>query len=240
MKKLVLAIGLLASAVPVEVWSQQNAISEGANEVIVTAQRREADDYSSDTPAIGLVRKADFAVIEVTVTGDSRDPVQRRQEIFAMVQGAIAAAPRQGVQLAYGERVLEPLTPSNYKDLTLANDRRPDSQKVEFLAKVPLTGGIDAKQAQERITAFVKSVKPVGRALIEETGDLQLSIVAPDQYRGHVADLIIADAQKMGQKLGPDYSVQIEGLQRPVEWVRAGLSEVMIFIPYRLVIGRKL
>ena len=49
MKRFVIAIGLLASALPVAGWSQQNAVSEGNMEVIVTAQRRDADDYSSDT-----------------------------------------------------------------------------------------------------------------------------------------------------------------------------------------------
>lgn len=239
MKKFVIAIGLLASILPASGWSQQqNAVSEGNMEVIVTAQRRDGDDYSSETPAIGLVRKADFAVVTVTVMGDSRDRIQRQDEIYAMVRGAIEAAPKSGVQLAYGERTLEPLTMANYKDLSLRNDPRPDSQRVTFLAKVPLNG-TDAKTAQQRITAFVKSVKPAGRALMEESDNMQLSIVAPDQYRGQVANLIVADAKAMGEKLGPDYTVQIDGLQRPVEWVRAGLSDVMIFIPYRLVVGRR-
>ncbi|HEX4847300.1 MAG TPA: TonB-dependent receptor [Novosphingobium sp.] len=238
MKKFVIAIGLLASALPAVSWSQQNAISEGNMEVIVTAQRRDAEDYSSEIPAIGLVRKADFAVVTVSVMGDSRDRLERQNEIYAMVRGAIEAAPRAGVELAYGARTLEPLTMANYKDLSLRNDSRPDSQRVTFLAKVPLAG-TDAKTAEQRIATFIKSVKPVGRALMERSGEMQLSIVAPDKYRGQVADLIIADAKAMGEKLGPDYSIQIEGLNRPVEWARAGLSEVMIYIPYRLVVGRK-
>ncbi len=238
MKRFVIAIGLLASALPVAGWSQQNAVSEGNMEVIVTAQRRDADDYSSDTPAVGLIRKADFAVVTVTVMGDSRDRLQRQDDIYAMVRSAIEAAPRAGVELAYGSRTLEPLTMANYKELSLRNDSRPDSQRVTFLVKVPLSG-TDAKTAQQRITSYVKSVRPVGRALMEQSGEMQLSIVAPDQYRGAVADLIIADATKMGEKLGPDYTIEIEGLHRPVEWVRAGLSDVMIFIPYRLVVGRR-
>lgn len=74
MKKLVIALGLVVGAVPAVLISQdQNVVTEGANEVVVTAQRREADDYSSDLPAIGLKRQADFAVIGVAVMGDSRD-----------------------------------------------------------------------------------------------------------------------------------------------------------------------
>ena len=239
MKKFVLAVGLLVSTIPVAGWSQANSVSEGGNEIIVTAQRREAEDYSAEIPAVGLVRKADFAVVPIAVSGDSRDPLMRHDEIYAMMRSAIAAAPGSGIQLSYGNRVLQPLTLANYKELSLSNDGRPDSQRVNFLAKVALTG-VTAKTAQERITAFVKSVKPIGRALMTESNDLELSIVAPDQYRGQVADMIIADARAMGEKIGPDYAVQIEGLNRPVEWVRSGLSEVMIYIPYRLVVGRKL
>lgn len=163
----------------------------------------------------------------------------RQEEIYAMTRAAIGQAAQFGVQLSYGSRVLSPLTLNNYKELSLMNDGRPDSQRLYFLAKVPLTGGTTAKTAHEKVTAFVKSVKPVGRALMNEVGDLELSIVAPDQYRGQVTDLIIADAKQLGEKLGPDYTVQIEGLNRPVEWMRAGLSDVFIYVPYRLVVGRR-
>jgi hypothetical protein len=43
----------------------------------------------------------------------------------------------------------------------------------------------------------------------------------------------------MAAKLGPDYGVEIEGLNRPVEWTRASLSEVLLYIPYKLVVVPK-
>ena len=215
------------------------AQDEGAGEVVVTAMRREADDYSADMPAVGLRRKADFAVVQLSVAGDTRDKAQREGEIYDMVRSAIAAAPRSGVELAYGERTLQPLTLDNYRALSLSNDGRPDSQRTSFLAKVALTGVVDARKAQAAITAFVKSVKPVGRALITEADDLTLSVVAPDQYRGAVADAIAKDAREMAARVGPDYGVEIEGLSRPVEWARAGLSDVLLYVPYKLVVVPK-
>ena len=89
------------------------------------------------------------------------------------------------------------------------------------------------------IADFIKAVEPVGRAEFGETEDLTLSVVAPDQYRGAVADAIAADARTMAAKLGPDYGVEIEGLNRPVEWARASLSEVLLYIPYKLVVVPK-
>ena len=90
--------------------------------------------------------------------------------------------------------------------------------------------------AEAKIAAFVKAVKPVGRALMETSDDLTFSVVAPDQYRGAIADIIAADAKAMAAKLGDGYGVEIEGLNRPVEWARSGLSEVLLYIPYKLVI----
>lgn len=213
-----------------------HAQDEGLGEVVVTAMRREAQDYTAEMPAVGLRRKADFAVVEVTVSGDSRDKAQREAEIYDMIRSAIAAAPRSGVQLAYGERTLQPLTQANYRELTLSNDSRPDSQRTSFLAKVALSGTTDAQSAQQKITAFVKAVRPVGRAQMIETDDLTLSVVAPDQYRGAIADAIAADAKAMAARMGDGYGVEIEGLNRPVEWARAGLSEVLLYMPYRLVV----
>lgn len=212
------------------------AQDEGLGEVIVTAMRREAQDYSAEMPAVGLRRKADFAVVGVSIAGDTRDQAQRQGEIYDMIRAAIAAAPRAGVQLAYGERTLQALTLANYRELSLTNDGRPDSQRTSFLVKVALSGTMDAQAAQSAITAFVKSVKPVGRALMTETDDLTLSVVAPDQYRGAVADAIAADARAMAARVGADYGVEIEGLSRPVEWARAGLSDVLLYMPYKLVV----
>ena len=68
---------------------------------------------------------------------------------------------------------------------------------------------------------------------------MTLSVVAPDKYRGAIADIISADAKAMAARLGDGYAVEIEGLNRPVEWARSGLSEVLLYIPYKLVIVPK-
>lgn len=231
---IMLAAGF-ATLLPVAVSAQD----EGQSEVVVTAMRRDADDYSADMPAIGLRRTADFAVVEVTVAGDTRDKSQRENEIYEMIRNAIGAAPHGGVELAFGERTLQPLTLANYRSLTLRNDNRPDSQRTSFLIKVALNSRTDAQEAQAAITAFVKAVKPVGRALMTQSDDLTLSVVAPDKYRGAIADNIAADAKAMAARLGAGYAVKIEGLNRPVEWARAGLSDVLLYIPYKLTIVPK-
>ncbi|HEX8583765.1 MAG TPA: TonB-dependent receptor [Allosphingosinicella sp.] len=205
-------------------------------EIVVTGTRRDADDYDETVPAVGLKRVADFAVQQVTVVGDTRDQQKRRDEIFAMIRGAIDVAARRGdVELATGDMVVEPLTASNYRNLALTNDGRPDTDGTTFLVKTRL-GGTDTKAALDRIAAFIKAVPTVGRAEMRASGNLTLSIVGPDQYRGRIVDLVAADARATAAKLGPDYAVEAAGLDRPVEWARASLTEVFLYVPYRYTV----
>lgn len=216
------------------------ALPAAAQEVVVTGSRISAlgtsnsvTTLSSNMPApvLTLRRTADFAVQSVTVTGDTRDPAKRRQEIYDMIRGAIALSEKSGVQLAVGQFVVEPLTLDNYKNLTLSNGNRSDSEEVTFLVKTPLSPGMDAKAALDRITRFIKAVPTVGRAEMEADGDLTLSVVKPEQYRGAIVDLISAEAAGTAGKFGPGYGVSVTGLDRPVQWARASLTEVSLYLP---------
>ncbi|NWN27572.1 TonB-dependent receptor, partial [Escherichia marmotae] len=84
---------------------------------------------------------------EVRVAGDTREAAKRRDEIYAMIRGAIGLARQYDVELATGEYVVEPLTLANYRNLPLSNDGRPDTDKAVFLVKTRLAPGIDAKTA---------------------------------------------------------------------------------------------
>ena len=208
-------------------------------EVVVTGSRIEQDGYSRDMPAVGLRRSADFLVQEVTIRGDSRDPKLRATEIRQMLQKAVQMAGQHGVQLAYGDYVLTPLTLQNLDEIVLKNDSRPDSQKVDFLVKAPLSGKEGGAAAEKHIADYIEAVPEVGRAQMDESGDSSLSIVGPDQYRLQIADKVMDDARSLAAKMGPGYAVTVEGLNMPVLWTRAGLSEVLLYVPYKLVIVPK-
>lgn len=154
-----------------------------------------------------------------------------------MVRGAIDLAGKRGtIELSTGEMIVEPLTPGNYRSLTLRSEGRPDAEKTSFLVKTKLSSGADAKSALERIDAFVKAVPAVGRAEIKRTGDLTLSVVSPEQYRGQIIDLVAKDAYTTAAKLGTNYAVEAKGLDRPIEWGRASLTEVFLYVPYSYTI----
>lgn len=221
-------VALLSSAS----WAQDL----GEAEIVVTSARREADDFDESRPAVGLRRTADFAVMGVSIAGDTRDMERRREEIWAMVRSAIELAGRSGIELATGEFVLEPLTLANYRNLPMMNDGRPDTDRINFLAKARLGAGTDAAAAIERIERFVRAVPATGRAEIRRSGELTLSVVGPDQYRGEILDLIAADSRAAAARFGPSYAVTATGLDRPVEWMRAGLTEVFLYVPYNIVV----
>ena len=228
---------LLLLALPVPALAQPG---KDVQEVVVTASRREADNYDGTVPVIGLRRVADFAVQEVLITGDTRDAARRHDEIYAMVKGAIELArKRGGIELATGAVFVQPLTEDNYRNLTLRSDGRPDTDRTTFLIKTPLSKGGDAKAALDKIDAFIKDVPPVGRAEIKPAGDLTLSVVGPDQYRGQIIDLVAADAKQTASRLGAEYGVEIRGLDRPVDWTRASLAEVFLYLPYTYVVTPK-
>ena len=230
-------LSLLLLLVPESAFAQQDI---GAGEIVVTAMRRESDDYDERVPVVGLRRLGDFAIQEVIVGGDTRDATKRHDEIFAMIRGAIELAARRGnIELATGEMIVEPLTLANYRSLTLKSDGRPDTDKASFLVKTRLAPGGDAKSALERIDGFIKDVPTVGRAEMKRTGDLTLSVVRPDQYRNQIVDLVAADARATAARLGPDYVVEAKGLDRPVEWGRASLTEVFLYVPYSYTIVPK-
>ncbi|MHA6767275.1 TonB-dependent receptor [Sphingobium ummariense] len=227
MKATLVSAGIaLLAAVPAQ------AQLGSAEEVVVTAMRRDADDYDERVPAVGLRRTADYAVQMVTVAGDTREAPRRREEIFSMIRGAIELAGKRGVELATGEMVVEPLTLANYRNLVLQGDGRPDTDKATFLVKTRLSDAGDAKAALDRIDAFLKAIPTVGRAEIKRSGDLTLSVVGPDNYRGQIIDLVAADARATATRIGPDYAVSAKGLDRPVEWTRASLTEVFLYVPY--------
>jgi hypothetical protein len=208
-------------------------------EVVVTGTRRETDGFDESRPVVGLRRAADFAILYVTVAGDTRDQNTRRTEILAMVKSAIDSASRSGVELATGSELVEPLTLANYRNLAFSNDNRPDTDRTTFLVKVRIGNGVDGVVARDRINRFIKSVPVVGRAEIRGGGDLTLSIVGPDKFRGEILDIIAADAKAISGRLGSDYGVEIKGLDRPVEWARAGLTEVFLYVPYNMVVRPK-
>ena len=153
-----------------------------------------------------------------------------------MVRSALDRARQAGLELSIADFFVVPLTADNYRTLNFMSDGRPDSERVAFYVKTRLGNSADeANQAITRLEQFIRSVPAAGRAEMRTSGPLTLSIVAPDQYRGQILDMIATEARAIAARFGPDQRIEAQGLDRPVEWRRAGVTEVFMYIPHRLV-----
>lgn len=204
------------------------------DEIVVTGTRR-GQEGPAQTAGIGIRHRADFAVQTVTVYGDSRDKAARRKEILDTVRNAIQLGEKRGVQLAYGEGIIQPLTLANYADkLKFEEDNsRDDAEEVSFLVKTPLSDD-NALAAIDRLNAFIKAMPLVGRAVAAPDGDPGVSIVDPSQYRPQILAAIAADANAAARQFGPDYVVEVSSLATPVRWVLASPTEVLLYIDHDL------
>lgn len=212
--------------------------ADGLGEIVVTAQRSSGEYFSDEAPVIGLTRKADFAVQSVIVTSDSRDKDMREREIFGMIENAIKRAPGAGVELAMGDLQLVPLTMTNHRMLSITPWDRPDTGKTYFYIKTRF-GDETGNSAQDRLRAFIKNIPPVGRSQMQASGNLTMSIVNPDQYRDDIVRLIAKESLRYAGYFGPEYGVQVTGLNEALSWSQASATEVFLYIPYRFTVAPK-
>lgn len=238
--------GLLVGALPAVAQNTTPEEGDGTGEVIVTGSRiRSRGDVQivpSPTPAAVqmLRRTADFAIQQAVVMSDTLDEDAAKKEVLAMVRKAVDLASGAGVQIASGDVVVEAVTAVNYGDLKVLDsddnnddddDSDIDGQYVKVLVKVPLTSGIDPKAALAKLDRFIRGVSAVGRAEMKPFGALTLSVVNPEQYRGAIVDLVARDTVAIGARFGAGYGVEVIGLDRPVLWKRAGLTELQLYLP---------
>ena len=233
MRAFLFGAALLAAATPGHAQDNSNIVGE----VVVTGQRASADYLSDEQTVVGLRRPADSAIQPVKFTSDSRDEDMRKQEIHAMLEAAIRRADAAGVELAAGDFELAKVTLANYKDLAFARGARPDTSEIGLFVKASLVGSVGG--AQGRIDSFIKSVPATGRALIEKRGGITLTIINPDQYREPIVKLVAAEALKTAAAFGPDYGVEVAGLNEQLIWAQASATEVFLYIPYRFSVRPK-
>ena len=199
-------------------------------EVVVTGMRADAA-----IPGTSLKRPGDFLLLSVEISNDSRDEKLRKDEITATLRAMLAAASKdKSIELSViGDNNLVLPLKLDSATLQLVNGKRPDTSVVTINAKtrIPATPG-NSSALVARLRDFVTGIKPVGRTIIDGDGDFEISIVNPAQYRDRVIELFAADVKKVTGALGADYKVVAHGIDHPIEWVRDGMLEVTIFVPY--------
>ena len=212
-------------------------------------------------PVIGFKRQADSAVRNIDIVSDSREEDMRRREVQAMLLDAIDRAKTAGFSLVTGRLELVEVTRANWQDQfpelagkakekddedddydddededQSAYENNSSSTTIRLKVKTKLDGSIN--NAQQKISGFIKSVPATGRSLIVPQGGLSLTIINPDQYRDEIYKRISTGAKHAVSFYGPEYGVEVVGLDRDVAWQQVSNTEVFLYIPYSFKIEK--
>ena len=207
------------------------AWAQDLEEVVVTGMRNEAGAI----PGTSLRRPGDFILLTVLVSNDSRDEKTRKDEIYATLRSMLAAAARdKSIELSViGDNNLVLPLKLDSATLQLVKGKRPDTSETTISVKTRIPQSVGNSSALvAKLRDFATGTKPVGRTIVDGDGDFEVSIVNPAQYRDKVIELFAADVKKVTAALGPDYKVVARGIDRPIQWVREGMLDVTIFVPY--------
>ncbi len=224
---LVMALGCLTLGLAAPASAQE--------EIVVTGARLKEYD-PNETPHVTLAKRADNLIVRVTVVCDTRDLSQRREELKATLRNMIrAAAADTSVELGLGDEIVGRFD-ETMLDAVISPRARPDSSQAIVVIKTAVAAGDTFDGASGRIKRFIERTPTVGRSEILLTGDWQLTLVDPGQYRPGVARLVAEDAARMAAMFGAGYGVEVEDLQLPVSWYQSGPLDLALYIPYTLVV----
>jgi hypothetical protein len=206
------------------------AQDQSVEEIVVTGERVE-----ERFPGTSLRRPGDFILLQVVVRNDSRDAETRKKEIYETLRAMMAEANRdRTIELSViGENSLVLPLRLDSATLVLSADRLPDTSMTRISVKTPIPPKVANSSALvAKLRDFVSGIKPIGRTLIDKNGDIEISIVNPHQYRDRVIELFAEDVRKVTAALGQDYKVVARGIDAPIRWVRSGMLEVSLYVPY--------
>jgi hypothetical protein len=214
------------------------------DEIVVTAARYQ-ERYEEDViPHVAVTRRADFLVARVEIESDSRDLEPRRAELVQTVNEIERRARAGGpVSVALLEESDEDAGDTRVKPFSAAAamsqigaGSRPDTSRLALLLRTPIQQADTLASAEARLDAFVRALPKPGRIAVT-TGDAELTIVNPGQYRTQVVSAVAADAQRILTALGPGYGVSIDGLEKRIAWRRSSDLELTLYIPHHIAVA---
>ncbi len=230
--------GALALAGPVlagSVLAGPVAAQEGQDEIIVTAQMRTSVYEAFLVPHVTMKRRADFVIVELEVSSDTRDASNRFDEMRQALRSLDARARGGPVTLALTDDevgVVRPFTMGAAEELFRA-DRRVDTSVVTIRLRTPVGGADTLETINARMARFVEAAAKPGRVEMA-LGDAELTLIDPEQYREPMLADIAADGRRIAAMLGTGYGVGLSGLENQVAWRRTGDLELTLFLPYKL------
>ncbi|KWV91184.1 hypothetical protein [Erythrobacter sp. YT30] len=237
MKRLMIAAATVCAALPMQLAAQETIVVTGSRQ-----DRSAGNAYFSPNngpAAIGVTRKADYFVTPLYVSSDSRDRDTRLAELYAMFEATLDRADAQGIAIVAGRYKLQPVTKDNMRQLPVVGGNRPDTNRVQVYARIPLRGDdANVRKTADRIEAFVKDITATGRSFID-VGTTGLAIDNPEQYRPDVVRHVAKEATSYASMFGNDYGVSIDGLDGELYWQQSSETEVFMYIDHSFTVRPK-
>ncbi len=196
--------------------------------IVVTGSR--LDSY--DSPAVTLVKPADFLVQRISLINDSRDKQMREDELYRTVKTILKASNKDGdIEIGVGKEIVYPITLKNIR-LDFHSGKRADTSVVYLYVKTPISEKMSAEVLSARINKFIDAVDMSGRTELDRDGELVLSIVNPEKYRNELLKLIAEDLKNTSSIFGDEFKAEIDGLSGALQWERASVSELRLYLEY--------
>ena len=221
---------LVLSGSAVDVAAQSGALDE----IVVTGSRRTGEAVVP-LPAVTIRKRADFLVQAVSISNDTRDAKSRKAETYQTVRGLVQAAARiPGMSLAFQKGVLIPITDKDYQVPLTDDGDRNDASHATIYVKLALTPQTDVTQAITTLETFISDAKMVGRTSLDSEGDVALSVINPERYRGEVIAAIAQSVKELRTALGDRCRINVGDFSRRLQWQRSEVSELTLYLPYDL------
>ncbi|WP_133406770.1 hypothetical protein [Parashewanella tropica] len=205
-----------------------NAFSWSIERIVVTGSRIDV----FDSPAITIVKPADYLVQKVKLVNDTRDKTLRSEELSRTVKDLLKSAnKKKNIDIAIGDEIIYPITLNNFQ-LDLFSGERPDTSVAYLYVKTPIRSSSKIDKTIGNIESFLSNAKVSGRTVIEKQGELVLSIINPEKYRDELLELIAEDLNKTVKIFGDKYSAEVTGVSQSLQWERSSISELGLFLEY--------
>lgn len=214
------------------------ALAQDDNEeIVVTGSRLESWDRFP-APHAYIVRRADFAVVEVNVRNDTREMAPRLEELLEGLRRLQTAAQRSNMSLALVDDDIDVVRRFSLEGARqlMRPGSRTDTTGITVRVRTAVTADDTLESIHARVERLVTSLQKPGRVEMS-LGETDLSMVNLDRYRPDMLREILAEAQAVSRMSGGVQHVDVGGLENQVAFKRSSDLELVLFLPYQLSVS---
>jgi hypothetical protein len=202
--------------------------SESLESVVVTGSRISYSDLQ-ETPAVGIIKRADSVSLGFQLESDTRDFAAREKELTQTLKGLL--------KKAAGKFSVETLL---NRELTMAEHQiefdtggKVDTSRAYLRLRAAL-GSSDEKSSAvvKEMRTLLEGAERIGRSEIKVDAETALTINKPERYRAEVLKAIADDVVMIRTTFGADCKIALENLNSRVQWQRVGTGELFLYVSY--------